>query len=148
MVRSIRTAPGVTPTAFNAAASSTSSGIPVIRSPRRTVDPRTTTRSRRRGEPAQDPTTPISYGQARYLLAALDGPRAPKEWQGGLDLDYRIGPGPTTVHLDLDIDYEQIPINDVIAEIPGSVHRTEGGARRALRLLGLRDKDDVSGWRP
>ncbi|TMZ54752.1 aminopeptidase, partial [Klebsiella pneumoniae] len=60
------------------------------------------------------PTTPISYGQARYLLAALDGPRAPKEWQGGLDLGYRIGPGPTTVHLDLDIDYEQIPINDVI----------------------------------
>lgn len=93
------------------------------------------------------PTTPISYGQARHLLAALDGPRAPKEWQGGLDLDYRIGPGPTTVHLDLDIDYEQIPINDVIAEIPGSVHPEQKvvlGAHYDSWAYGT--KDDVSGW--
>ena len=47
------------------------------------------------------PTTPISYGQAQHLLAALEGPPAPPEWQGGLDLTYRVGPGPTRVNLDL-----------------------------------------------
>ncbi|EHR61048.1 M28 family peptidase [Saccharomonospora cyanea] len=93
------------------------------------------------------PTTPISYGQARHLLAALEGPRAPAGWQGGLDLDYRIGPGPTTVDLDLDIDYERIPVNDVVVEIPGSVHPEQKvvlGAHYDSWTYGT--KDDVSGW--
>lgn len=93
------------------------------------------------------PTTPISYGQAKHLLAALEGPQAPKEWQGGLDFDYRIGPGPTTVNLDLDIDYEQIPVNDVIAEIPGSKYPEQKvvlGAHYDSWTYGT--KDDVSGW--
>lgn len=49
------------------------------------------------------PTTPISYGQARGLIATLTGPRAPKEWQGGLDVPYRLGGADgTKVALDLD----------------------------------------------
>ncbi|MCI2416807.1 M28 family peptidase [Saccharopolyspora sp. K220] len=93
------------------------------------------------------PTTPISYGQAQHLLAALQGPAAPEEWQGGLDLTYRVGPGPTRVNLDLDIDYQQIPVNDVIVEIPGSKHPEQKvvlGAHFDSWTYGT--KDDVSGW--
>ncbi|MGP4014857.1 M28 family peptidase [Saccharopolyspora sp. 5N708] len=93
------------------------------------------------------PTTPISYGQAQHLLAALQGPQAPEEWQGGLDLTYRVGPGPTRVNLDLDIDYQQIPVNDVIVEIPGSKHPEQKvvlGAHFDSWTYGT--KDDVSGW--
>ena len=93
------------------------------------------------------PTTPISYGQAQHLLAALEGPPAPPEWQGGLDLTYRVGPGPTRVNLDLDIDYRQIPVNDVIVEIPGSKHPEQKvvlGAHYDSWTYGT--KDDVAGW--
>jgi len=93
------------------------------------------------------PTTPISYGEARHLLAALEGPAAPEEWQGGLDINYRVGPGPTTVDMDLDIDYEQIPVNDVIVEIPGVEHPEQKvvlGAHYDSWTYGT--KDDVSGW--
>ncbi|MGI8306351.1 M28 family peptidase [Saccharopolyspora hattusasensis] len=93
------------------------------------------------------PTTPISYRQAQHLLAALQGPPAPEGWQGGLDLDYRVGPGPTRVDLDLDIDYQQIPVNDVIVEIPGSKHPEQKvvlGAHFDSWTYGT--EDDVAGW--
>ncbi|MHA6798367.1 M28 family peptidase [Bounagaea algeriensis] len=93
------------------------------------------------------PTTPISYGQAEHLLAALEGPRAPEGWQGGLDMDYRVGPGPTNVNMDLDIDYEQTPVRDVITEIPGAKHPEQKvvlGAHFDSWTYGA--KDDVSGW--
>ncbi|MHA6802336.1 M28 family peptidase [Salinifilum ghardaiensis] len=93
------------------------------------------------------PTTPISYGQAEHLLAALEGPRAPEDWQGGLDMDYRVGPGPTTANVDLDIDYEQTPVRDVITEIPGAKHPEQKvvlGAHFDSWTYGA--KDDVSGW--
>lgn len=93
------------------------------------------------------PTTPISYGQARHLLAALEGPAAPQEWQGGLNIEYRVGPGPTNVDMDLDIDYEQTPVNDVIVEIPGVKHPEQKvvlGAHYDSWTYGT--KDDVSGW--
>lgn len=93
------------------------------------------------------PTTPISYGQAQHLLAAMRGPAAPERWQGGLDLNYRVGPGPTEVNLNLDIDYQQIPVNDVLVEIPGSKHPEQKvvlGAHFDSWTYGT--KDDVSGW--
>ncbi|MDA3630706.1 M28 family peptidase [Saccharopolyspora sp. WRP15-2] len=93
------------------------------------------------------PTTPISYGQAQHLLAALQGPVAPEEWQGGLDMQYRVGPGPTEVNLDLDIDYGQAPVNDVIVEIPGAKHPEQKvvlGAHFDSWTYGT--KDDVAGW--
>lgn len=65
------------------------------------------------------PTTPISYGEAEPLLRSLGGPVAPDEFQGGLDFDYRVGPGETRVDLNLDIDYQQVEVRDVVAEIPG-----------------------------
>ncbi|SDQ38683.1 M28 family peptidase [Actinopolyspora saharensis] len=93
------------------------------------------------------PTTPISYGQAEHLLVALEGPRAPQEWQGGLDFEYRIGPGPTTVNLALDIDYQQVPVHDVLVEIPGSKYPQQKvvlGAHYDSWTYGT--KDDVCGW--
>ncbi|CAL1283680.1 unnamed protein product [Larinioides sclopetarius] len=35
---------------------------------------------------------PISYGNAYKLLSSLEGPEAPKEWQGGFNFTYKIGP--------------------------------------------------------
>ena len=50
------------------------------------------------------PVLPISYADATPLLEALGGPVAPEDWRGALPLTYHIGPGPATVHLELDID--------------------------------------------
>jgi N-acetylated-alpha-linked acidic dipeptidase len=67
------------------------------------------------------PVLPISYGDAKPLLAALEGPVAPEAWRGALPITYRIGPGPAKVHLKLVFDWKLVPANDVIATIPGSV---------------------------
>jgi N-acetylated-alpha-linked acidic dipeptidase len=66
------------------------------------------------------PVLPISYGDARPLLAALEGPVAPAEWRGALPLTYHVGPGPAQVHLKLAFDWKIVPARDVIARIPGS----------------------------
>jgi N-acetylated-alpha-linked acidic dipeptidase len=69
------------------------------------------------------PTTPIGYGAARPLLEHLTGPEAPKSWQGGLPLTYRLGgPGSTKIHLKIDIQYAPRAAWDVIVRIPGSEH--------------------------
>ncbi|MGH9665368.1 MAG: M28 family peptidase, partial [Bryobacteraceae bacterium] len=77
--------------------------------------------------PLQDATTlmkipvlPISYADAKPLLENLDGPVAPESWRGALPFTYHIGPGPATVHLKLDFDWSNRPLNDVIAMIPGA----------------------------
>jgi N-acetylated-alpha-linked acidic dipeptidase len=67
------------------------------------------------------PVLPISYADARPLLAALRGPTAPEAWRGALPITYRIGPGPATVHLKLAFDWKLVPARDVIARIPGAV---------------------------
>ena len=67
------------------------------------------------------PVLPISYGDAQPLLAALKGPMAPDEWRGSLPIPYHVGPGPATVHLKLEFNWDLKPVNDVIAKIPGSV---------------------------
>ncbi len=67
------------------------------------------------------PVLPISYGDAKPLLAALEGPMAPETWRGGLPITYRIGPGPAKVHLKLVFDWKLVPARDVVAKIEGSV---------------------------
>ncbi len=67
------------------------------------------------------PVLPISYGDARPLLSALEGPVAPPDWRGALPITYRVGPGPAKVHLKLVFDWKLVPANDVIATIPGAV---------------------------
>ena len=65
------------------------------------------------------PVLPISYGDAKPLLAALGGPVAPESWRGALPITYHIGPGPATVHLKVDFDWTTKPMYNVIATIPG-----------------------------
>jgi N-acetylated-alpha-linked acidic dipeptidase len=71
------------------------------------------------------PALPISYADAQPLIAALTGPTAPENWRGGLPLTYRIGPGPATVHLKVAFNWDQKPLYDVIARIPGAVFPDE-----------------------
>jgi N-acetylated-alpha-linked acidic dipeptidase len=66
------------------------------------------------------PVLPISYHDAQPLLAALEGPAAPGDWQGGLPITYHIGPGKAVVHLKLAFDWNIVPAYDVIAKIKGS----------------------------
>lgn len=59
------------------------------------------------GEARSVPTImamPLSWQDARPLLEALRGPVAPPAWQGALPFTYRVGPGPTTVHVRLTMD--------------------------------------------
>ena len=66
------------------------------------------------------PDLPISYGDAQPLLAALDGPLAPKDWRGALPITYHVGPGKTKVHLKVNFNWDMKTIYDVIARIPGA----------------------------
>ncbi|HEY5227694.1 MAG TPA: M28 family peptidase, partial [Opitutaceae bacterium] len=71
------------------------------------------------------PVIPISYGDAKPLLAALEGPVAPPGWRGAMPLTYHIGPGPAKVHLAIASDWSQKPIYDVIAVMEGSTYPNE-----------------------
>jgi len=66
------------------------------------------------------PVMPISYGDAKPLLAAIGGQTVPREWRGGLPITYHVGPGPAKVHLKVSSNWDIKPIYDVIARIPGS----------------------------
>jgi len=68
------------------------------------------------------PVIPISYGDARPLLAALDGQVAPAGWRGSLPITYHIGPGPAKVHLAIFSDWSLKPIYDVVAAMQGSTY--------------------------
>jgi N-acetylated-alpha-linked acidic dipeptidase len=69
---------------------------------------------------AKIPTLPISYGDAKPLLASLKGRLAPESFRGGLPIAYHIGPGPATVHLKVQFNWDIKPVYDVIAKIAGS----------------------------
>ena len=66
------------------------------------------------------PVLPISYGDAKPLLAELRGPVAPEEFRGGLPITYHVGPGPAKVHLKVESNWDIKPIRNIIAKIPGS----------------------------
>jgi N-acetylated-alpha-linked acidic dipeptidase len=66
------------------------------------------------------PVLPISYADAQPLLASLAGPVAPEGWRGALPITYHIGAGPARVHLQVQSDWSQKPIYDVIARLPGA----------------------------
>ncbi|HTM48661.1 MAG TPA: M28 family metallopeptidase [Bryobacteraceae bacterium] len=66
------------------------------------------------------PVLPISYADAKPLLAALEGPVAPAAWRGSLPITYRIGPGPARVHLKVKFDWKLHTLYNVIATIPGA----------------------------
>ena len=66
------------------------------------------------------PVLPISYGDAEPLLRALTGPVPPADWRGALPFTYHIGPGPATVHMKLEFNWNLAPLYNVIAKLPGS----------------------------
>jgi len=66
------------------------------------------------------PVLPISYGDAKPLLAAIKGPMAPESFRGALPIPYHVGPGPAKVHLKVMSNWDIKPVYDVIAKIPGS----------------------------
>ena len=66
------------------------------------------------------PTLPISYGDAKPLLAALRGPVAPESFRGALPITYHLGPGPAKVHLKVTFDWSIKPVYDVVFKIIGS----------------------------
>jgi N-acetylated-alpha-linked acidic dipeptidase len=72
------------------------------------------------GSLARIPTLPISYADAQPLLAALEGPVAPRNWRGALPLTYRIGPTAAKVHLQLAFNWDLKPVYDVIATMRGA----------------------------
>lgn len=66
------------------------------------------------------PVLPLSYGNAIHLLRGLGGSsRAPDAWQGGLDLEYHIGPTELQINLNLIIENKIGPIWNVIGTIRG-----------------------------
>ena len=68
------------------------------------------------------PTTPLSYKDATPILANLDGPDSPRDWQGALPFTYHVGPGSAKVHILLKQNYEYRTIYDVIGMVKGSAH--------------------------
>ncbi|HCL84588.1 MAG TPA: folate hydrolase [Chitinophagaceae bacterium] len=66
------------------------------------------------------PVLPVSYHDAEPLLEALTGPVAPESWRGALPITYHIGPGKSTVHLEMQSDWKLVPCYDVVAMIRGS----------------------------
>ncbi len=63
---------------------------------------------------------PMSYRDARPLLQALGGPDAPTSWQGAMGFTYRVGAGPTTVRVKVDMDDATRPIWVVEGRITGT----------------------------
>ncbi len=52
------------------------------------------------------PVLPISYADALPLLRHLGGPVAPPAWRGALPVTYHLGPGPATVRLKLEFNWD------------------------------------------
>jgi N-acetylated-alpha-linked acidic dipeptidase len=63
---------------------------------------------------------PLSWRDAKPLLAKMDGPVAPDSWQGGLPLKYRLGGKRVQVHLKVDMDTRVQPYYVTEARIRGS----------------------------
>ena len=62
---------------------------------------------------------PLSWHDAQPLLENMDGPVAPKDWQGSLPITYRLG-GSVVAHLKVEMDNSTQPYYVVEARIKGS----------------------------
>jgi len=63
---------------------------------------------------------PLSWHDAKPLLANMDGPMAPADWQGGLPIQYRLGGERVRVHLKIEMDNSIKPNYVVEGRIRGS----------------------------
>lgn len=71
------------------------------------------------------PSQPLSYGDASQILSRLRGPVVPSGWQGALPFAYHVGPGPSRVHMKIEMDYAVRPVWDVVGRIEGAVRPDE-----------------------
>ena len=62
---------------------------------------------------------PLSWRDAKPLLENMNGPEAPKDWQGALPITYRLT-GAVKVHVKVDMDTSMQPYTVVEARIRGS----------------------------
>ncbi|KAF2349679.1 Transferrin receptor-like dimerization domain [Trinorchestia longiramus] len=68
------------------------------------------------------PVQPISYEDAWKLFNSLGGNAAPAEWQGGLNITYRIGPSIPSLGVNLDVhtSNQRVTVRNVVGTIRGS----------------------------
>jgi len=92
------------------------------------------------------PVQPMSYRDGVELLKRLKGPVAPEAWRGALPITYRIGPGPARIHMNIQMDYGQRRLINVVGKITGAVAPDEWivvGSHRDAWVYGA--SDSVSG---
>jgi N-acetylated-alpha-linked acidic dipeptidase len=63
---------------------------------------------------------PLSWHDAKPLLAHMDGPVAPDDWQGGLPIKYHLGGGRVRVHVKIEMDNSTQPYYVVEGRIRGA----------------------------
>jgi N-acetylated-alpha-linked acidic dipeptidase len=63
---------------------------------------------------------PLSWHDAKPLLENMDGPAAPKDWQGGLPFEYHLGNDRVKAHLKIEMDNGVQPYYVVEGRIRGS----------------------------
>jgi N-acetylated-alpha-linked acidic dipeptidase len=63
---------------------------------------------------------PLSWHDAKPLLAAMDGPIAPDDWQGGLPIKYHLGGKRVRVHVKIVMDNSTQPYYVVEGRIRGA----------------------------
>ncbi|CAG2102362.1 unnamed protein product [Medioppia subpectinata] len=68
------------------------------------------------------PAQAISYSDARYILKGLNGPKAPTQWVGGLNITYSLGPGyidNSYIELEVNTYVKETAIHNIIGVITG-----------------------------
>jgi N-acetylated-alpha-linked acidic dipeptidase len=63
---------------------------------------------------------PLSWHDAKPLLANMDGPVAPDDWQGGLPIKYHLGGNRVRVHVKIEMDNSTQPYYVVEGRIRGA----------------------------
>jgi N-acetylated-alpha-linked acidic dipeptidase len=63
---------------------------------------------------------PLSWHDAKPLLAQMDGPLAPDDWQGGLPIKYHLGGKRVRVHVKIEMDNSTQPYYVVEGRIRGA----------------------------
>jgi N-acetylated-alpha-linked acidic dipeptidase len=63
---------------------------------------------------------PLSWHDAKPLLAQMDGPVAPDNWQGGLPIKYHLGGNRVRVHVKIEMDNSTQPYYVVEGRIRGA----------------------------